>query len=47
MIKDILEMLEFVKDDTKNLSKSSKIALGKNKMPMSIKEGIKLIKYKI
>ena len=47
MIKNILEMLEFVKDDTKNLGISSKIALGRNKMPMSIKEGLKLIKYKI
>ena len=47
MIKNILEMLEFVKDDTKNLGDLSKIALGKNKMPTSIKEGFKLIKYKI
>ena len=47
MIKNILEMLEFVKDDTKNLGELSRIALGKNKMPTSIKEGFKLIKYKL
>jgi hypothetical protein len=46
MIKNILEMLEVVKDDTSNLGKLSKIALGKNKLPMSFKEGIKLLKYK-
>tara|TARA_B100001093_G_scaffold487644_1_gene524106 strand:- start:4557 stop:4718 length:162 start_codon:yes stop_codon:yes gene_type:complete len=38
MIKEILEMLEFVKDDTKNLGELSKIALGKNKIPESMNE---------
>lgn len=47
MIKNILEMLELLKNDPKNLGELSKIALGKNKLPTSIKEGIKLIKYKI
>jgi len=47
MIKNILEMLELVKDDTKNLGEFSRIALGKNKIPMSLKEGFKLLKYKI
>ena len=47
MIKNILEMLELVKDDTKNLGELSKIALGRNKMPMTLKEGFKLIKYKL
>lgn len=47
MIKNILEMLEVVKDDSSNLGKLTKIALGKNKMPLSFKEGIKLLKYKI
>ena len=46
MIKNILEMLELVKDDTKNLGEYSRIALGKNKLPMSFKEGLKLLKYK-
>lgn len=40
-------MLEVVKDDTSNLGELSKIALGKNKMPLSFKEGLKLLKYKI
>jgi len=42
MIKNILEMLELVKDDTKNLGELSKIALGKNKIPKTFKEAIKL-----
>jgi|TARA_R110000803_G_C11977217_1_gene320324 hypothetical protein len=47
MIKNIIEMLDIVSQDTKNLGKLSKIALGKNKLPMSFKEGLKLLKYKI
>jgi len=47
MIKNIIQMLEVVKDDTSNLGELSKIALGKNKMPLSFKEGLKLLKYKI
>ena len=47
MIKNIIQMLEVVKDDTTNLGELSKIALGKNKMPLSFKEGLKLLKYKI
>lgn len=47
MIKNILEMLEVVKDDSSNLGELTKIALGKNKMPLSFKEGLKLLKYKI
>tara|TARA_R110000765_G_scaffold174696_1_gene279302 strand:+ start:206 stop:349 length:144 start_codon:yes stop_codon:yes gene_type:complete len=47
MIKNILEMLEVVKDDSSNLGGLTKIALGKNKMPLSFKEGLKLLKYKI
>ncbi len=42
MIKNILEMLELVKDDTKNLGEYSRIALGKNKIPESINEIIHL-----
>ena len=47
MIKNIIQMLEVVKDDTLNLGELSKIALGKNKMPLSFKEGLKLLKNKI
>ena len=42
MIKNILEMLEFVKDDTKNLGELSRIALGRNKIPESMNELIHL-----
>ena len=38
MIKNILEMLEFVKDDKKYLGHYSRIALGKNKIPESMNE---------
>ena len=47
MIKQIIDMLEIIKNDPRNLTANAKIALGRNKMPESIKEGIKLIKYKI
>jgi hypothetical protein len=42
MIKNILEMLELVKDDTKNLGELTKIALGRNKIPESMNELIHL-----
>ena len=47
VIKNIIDMLEILKTDHKNLGKLSKIALGKNKMPESIKEGLQLLKMKI
>ena len=47
MIKNIIDMLEIIKDDHRNLGELGKIALGRNKMPETIKEGFKLIKYKI
>lgn len=47
MIKHIIDMLEIIKHDHKNLGNLGKVALGKNKMPESIKEGLKLLKYKI
>lgn len=40
-------MLEVLKSDQKNLGSLSKVALGKNKMPESIKEALNLLKYKI
>lgn len=47
VIKNIIDMLEILKHDHRDLGDLEKIALGKNKMPESIKEGLKLIKYKI
>ena len=47
VIKNIIDMLEILKHDYRGLGDLEKIALGKNKMPESIKEGLKLIKYKI
>lgn len=47
MIKHIIDMLQIIKNDPRNLSDNAKIALGRNKMPESIKEGIKLIRYKL
>jgi len=46
MIKNILEMLELVKDDSKNLGEFSKIALGKNKIPQNFKEGKQFLKLR-
>lgn len=47
VIKNIIDMLEILKHDHSGLGDLEKIALGKNKMPESIREGLKLIKYKI
>ena len=47
VIKNIIDMLEILKHDHRDLGDLEKIALGRNKMPESIKEGLKLIKYKI
>ncbi len=43
MIKNILELLKYSKGETENI----RIAKGKNKLPTSIKEGIKQIKKEI
>jgi hypothetical protein len=43
MIKDIIELLQFVDGETENI----KIAKGKYKLPETIKEGYKQIKKKI
>lgn len=47
MIKNIIDMLEILKHDHRDLGDLEKIALGRNKMPESIKEGFKLIRYKL
>jgi hypothetical protein len=47
VIKNIIDMLEVLKTDHKNLGNLSKIALGKNKIPESLKEALNLIKYKL
>ena len=44
-MKTILEALEFCKEN-KLYDKHIKIALGQNKIPMTIKEGIQQIKMK-
>ena len=46
MINNIITLLDVVKKDTKNLGDLSKIALGKNKLPGSIREAIELVKYR-
>lgn len=43
MIKDIIELLQFVEGETENI----RIAQGKHKLPETIKEGYKQIKKKI
>ena len=43
MIKDIIELLQYVEGETENI----KIAQGKYKLPETIKEGYKQIKKKI
>jgi len=43
MIKNILELLKYTNGETENI----RIATGKNKLPTSIKEGIKQIKKEI
>jgi len=42
MIENILNMLEFVKADTNNLGKLTRVALGKNKKPETLKEAVNL-----
>jgi hypothetical protein len=42
MIKNIIQMLEVLKGDTKNLGKLTRVALGKNKKPETLKEAINL-----
>ena len=46
MLGNVLELLRLAKKE--NISgEYIDIALGKNKLPMSFKEGLKLLKYKI
>lgn len=40
MIKNILDLLKFAKGETENI----RIAQGKNKLPMTLKEGYKALK---
>ena len=47
MIKNIIDMLEILKHDHRDLGDLEKIALGRNKMPESIKEGLKQIRYNL
>jgi|TARA_R110000850_G_scaffold217612_1_gene343268 hypothetical protein len=42
MIKNTIQMLEILKGDTKNLGELTKVALGKNKIPETLKEAINL-----
>jgi|TARA_R110000822_G_scaffold204466_1_gene341195 hypothetical protein len=43
MIKNILDLLKFAKGETENI----RIAQGKNKLPMTLKEGYKALKQNI
>jgi len=43
MIKDIIELLQIVNGETENI----KIAQGKNALPKSVKNGIKLLKREL
>tara|TARA_B110000879_G_scaffold78282_1_gene108997 strand:+ start:720 stop:860 length:141 start_codon:yes stop_codon:yes gene_type:complete len=43
MIKNILDLLKFAKGETENI----RIAQGKNKLPMTLKEGYKAFKQNI
>lgn len=43
MIENILELLKNAKGETENI----RIAQGKNKLPMTIKEGLKTLKREI
>lgn len=43
MIKNILELLKYVNGETENI----RIAQGKNKLPMTLKEGYKALKQNI
>tara|TARA_B100001093_G_C26768593_1_gene989027 strand:- start:555 stop:710 length:156 start_codon:yes stop_codon:yes gene_type:complete len=42
MIKNILNMLDLVKNDKKNLGDLSRTALGKNKIPQTLREAVNL-----
>ena len=46
MIENILTLLDTLKNDPKNLGDFSKVALGRNKLPMTIKDGLELIRYR-
>ena len=46
MIENILTLLDTLKNDPKNLGDLSKVALGRNKLPMTIKEGLELTRYR-
>lgn len=43
MIENILELLKHAKGETENI----RIAQGKNKLPMTVKEGLKTLKKEI
>ena len=43
MIKNILDLLKYVNGETENI----RIAQGKNKLPMNLKEGYKALKQEI
>lgn len=43
MIENILELLKHAKGETENV----RIAQGKNKLPMTVKEGLKTLKKEI
>ncbi len=46
MIENILQMLEIAKQE-KQIGKYTYIALGKNKLPSTIREGYKLLKLQL
>jgi len=46
MISNILQMLEIAKQE-KQIGKYTYIALGKNKLPSTIREGYKLLKLQL
>lgn len=46
MIENILKMLEIAKRE-KQIGKSTHIALGKNKLPETFKEGYKILKLEL
>ncbi len=47
MIEQIIQMLEIVKKDHKKMGDLTKIAVGQNKIPMTFKESIQQIKFKL
>lgn len=46
MIENILTLLDTLKNDPENLGDLSKVALGRNKLPMTIKEGLEFTKHR-